>query len=146
MQSLQSSALIFKKTNAQKAYLIFALQTNKPFAKPKEPNFIHGTDNGIINSLIFANICQDNNIIMAAQIGDKIRELRTKQNLLLRQVASKLEVDTTITSKMESGERPIKKAQIAIFSDIFKADNEELHTLWLADQAIYVNKDDPLAY
>jgi transcriptional regulator with XRE-family HTH domain len=46
---------------------------------------------------------------MATQLGDKIRELRTKQNLLLRQVASKLEVDTSIISKMERGQRPIEE-------------------------------------
>lgn len=71
---------------------------------------------------------------MATQLGDKIRELRIKQNLLLRQVASILEVDTSIISKMERGERPIKKKQITILADILKGDKEELQTLWLADQ------------
>jgi transcriptional regulator with XRE-family HTH domain len=75
---------------------------------------------------------------MATQLGDKIRELRTKQNLLLRQVASKLEVDTSIISKMERGERPIKKEQLAILADILKADKDELQTLWLADQVYNV--------
>ncbi len=46
---------------------------------------------------------------MATQLGDKIRELRTKQNLMLWQVASKLEVDTSIISKMERGQRPIEE-------------------------------------
>jgi transcriptional regulator with XRE-family HTH domain len=92
----------------------------------------------IINYSIFANICQDNKFIMATQLGDKIRELRVKQNLLLRQVASILEVDTSIISKMERGERPIKKEQIAILADILKADKEELQTLWLADQLYIV--------
>ena len=82
---------------------------------------------------------------MATQLGDKIRELRTKQNLLLRQVASKLEVDTSIISKMERGERPIKKEQIAILADILKADKEELQTLWLADQLYNVIEGQPMA-
>lgn len=123
----------------------FAPPTSRPFAKPKEPNFSPRTENGIINSVIFANICQDNKFIMATQLGDKIRELRTKQNLLLRQVASKLDVDTSIISKMERGERPIKKEQIAVLADILKADKEELYTLWLADQVMDVIKDEPLA-
>lgn len=92
-----------------------------------------------------ANICQDNIFIIVKQLGDKIRELRTKQNLLLRQVASKLDVGTSIISKMERGERPIKKEQIAILADILKADKEEFHTLWLADQVMDVIKGDPLA-
>ncbi|MBI1307175.1 MAG: helix-turn-helix domain-containing protein [Bacteroidetes bacterium] len=82
---------------------------------------------------------------MATQPGDKIRELRTKQNLLLRQVTSKLDVDTSIISKMDRGERPIKKEQIAILADILKVEKEELHTLWLADQVKDVIKDEPLA-
>jgi transcriptional regulator with XRE-family HTH domain len=82
---------------------------------------------------------------MTTQLGDKIRELRTKQNLLLRQVASKLEVDTSIISKMERGERPIKKEQIGILADILKADKKELMTLWLADQVYELVQDENLA-
>ncbi|MFY7937703.1 MAG: helix-turn-helix domain-containing protein [Flavobacterium sp.] len=82
---------------------------------------------------------------MAKQLGDKIRELRTKQNLLLRQVASILEVDTSIISKMERGERPIKQEQIAILADILKADKEELQTLWLADQLYNVIEGQAMA-
>jgi transcriptional regulator with XRE-family HTH domain len=82
---------------------------------------------------------------MATLLGDKIRELRIKQNLLLRQVASKLEVDTSIISKMERGERPIKQEQIAILADLLKADKEELQTLWLADQLYNVIEGQPMA-
>jgi HTH-type transcriptional regulator, competence development regulator len=82
---------------------------------------------------------------MSTQLGDKIRELRTRQNLLLRQVASKLEVDTSIISKMERGDRPIKKEQIVILAEILNASKEELLTMWLADQVMNVIKDEPLA-
>jgi transcriptional regulator with XRE-family HTH domain len=82
---------------------------------------------------------------MTTQLGDKIRALRTKQNLLLRQVASKLDVDTSIISKMERGERPIKQEQIAILADILKADKVELQTLWLADQLYNVIEGQPMA-
>jgi len=115
----------------------------QPFAKPKEPNFCPRTGNSIIYSVIFANICQDNKFIMATQLGDKIRELRTKQNLLLRQVAYKLDVDTSIISKMERGDRP-KKEQYAILADILKADKEELQTLWLADKIRLIIKNEKL--
>lgn len=94
---------------------------------------------------MFANICQDNLFIMVTQLGQRIRELRTRQNLLLRQVASKLEVDTSIISKMERGERPIKKEQIPILAEILKADGEELLTLWLTDQVMDIIKGEPLA-
>ena len=82
---------------------------------------------------------------MATQFGDRIRELRTKQKLLLRQVASKLDVDTSIISKMERGERPIKKEQVIILAEILNADKDELLTLWLADQLYDVIKDEKLA-
>lgn len=82
---------------------------------------------------------------MAKQLGDKIRELRIKQNLLLREVASKLEIDTAILSKMERGERPIKKEQISVLADILKANKDELQTLWLSDQVMEVIKDEPFA-
>lgn len=83
---------------------------------------------------------------MATQFGDRIRELRTKQELLLRQVASKLDVDTSIISKMERGERPIKKEQIIILAEILKVDKDELLTLWLADQLYDVIKNEDNAY
>jgi len=82
---------------------------------------------------------------MATQFGDRIRELRTKKKLLLRQVASKLDVDTSIISKIERGERPIKKDQIAVLADILQADKEELLTLWLVDQVYDVLKDEKQA-
>jgi len=82
---------------------------------------------------------------MATQFGERIRELRTKQKLLLRQVASKLDVDTSIISKMERGERPIKKEQIIILAEILKVSKDELLTLWLADQLYDVVKDEKLA-
>ncbi len=79
---------------------------------------------------------------MATQFGDRIRELRTKQKLLLRQVASKLDIDTSIISKMERGERPIKKEQIIILAEILKVSKDELLTLWLADQLYDVIKNE----
>lgn len=116
-----------------------------PQKSKKRPHFGPRTENSIINSVTFDNICQDNDFIMETQLGNKIRELRTKQNLLLRQVASKLDVDTSIISKMERGERPIKKEQITILADILKADKEELLTLWLADQLFNVINGEPMA-
>jgi transcriptional regulator with XRE-family HTH domain len=42
-------------------------------------------------------------------IGQKLRELRGEKGLLLRQVAAELEVDTAYMSKMERGEKNIKR-------------------------------------
>ena len=90
-------------------------------------------------------MCLVNIFTMSSSFGDRIRELRTKQKLLLRQVASKLDVDTSIISKMERGERPIKKEQIIILAEILKVDKDEFLTLWLADQLYDIVKDEKLA-
>ncbi|MBS1776508.1 MAG: helix-turn-helix transcriptional regulator [Chitinophagaceae bacterium] len=82
---------------------------------------------------------------MATQFGERIRELRTKQGLLLRQLASKLDVDTSIISKVERGDRQLKKDQIPLLAEILQADVVELETLWLADQIYEVIKDEKLA-
>ena len=82
---------------------------------------------------------------MATQFGERIRELRTKQNLLLRQLASQLDVDTSIISKVERGDRQLKKEQIPLLAEILKASSDELMTLWLADQIYDVVKDEKMA-
>ena len=82
---------------------------------------------------------------MATQFGDRIRALRITRGLLLRQVASAIEMDTALLSKIERGERPIKKEQIPLLAEILKADREGLLTLFLADQVMNVLKDEKLA-
>ena len=56
------------------------------------------------------------------------------QNLLLRQVAAQLEVDTALMSKIERGERNASKKQVIDIAKFLKANEEELLTLWLADK------------
>ncbi len=67
-------------------------------------------------------------------LGQKIRELRESQNLLLRQVAAELEVDTALMSKIERGDRNASKQQVIEIAKYLKANEEELLTLWLADK------------
>lgn len=69
-----------------------------------------------------------------SNLGQKIRELREKQNLLLRQVAAHLEVDTALMSKIERGERKASRQQVVEIAKFLKANEEELLTLWLADK------------
>jgi transcriptional regulator with XRE-family HTH domain len=60
--------------------------------------------------------------------------LREKQNLLLRQVAAQIEVDTALISKIERGERKASRQQVIEIAKYLKANEEELLTLWLADK------------
>jgi len=82
---------------------------------------------------------------VANQFGSKIKELREAKGLLQRQVASQLEIDTPMLSKIERGERKAKKEQILQFAKLYKADKDELLTLWLADQIYDVVKDEKMA-
>lgn len=82
---------------------------------------------------------------MAKQFGERLKQLREKNNLLQRQVASLLEIDTPMLSKIERGERKAKKEQVIQLARIMKVSNNELLTLWLADQLQDVIEGEALA-
>lgn len=82
---------------------------------------------------------------MANQFGDRVRQLREQQKLLLRQVAPLLEMDTPMLSKIERGERTAKREQVMKFAEVMKVGKDELLTLWLADQIIDVTENEDLA-
>ena len=69
-------------------------------------------------------------------IGDKIRELRESENILLRQLAAQLDMDTAMLSKMERGDRFFRKEDILALAKIFKQPQKDLLTLWLADKVL----------
>jgi transcriptional regulator with XRE-family HTH domain len=73
--------------------------------------------------------------------GQKVRELREKKGLLLRQVAAHLEVDTALMSKIETGDRNASKEQIEKIAEILEANKAELQKLWLSDK-IYATMDE----
>lgn len=75
-------------------------------------------------------------------IGKKLRELRESKNLLLRQVAAELEVDTAYISKMERGEKNIKKEFIVKLAILYDFNKDDLIALWLADKVYDILKDE----
>lgn len=74
--------------------------------------------------------------------ADEIRSLREKKKLPQREVAAALSVDIPMYSRIERGERPIKREQIKVLADILNTDESELRKLWLADQIATLLKDD----
>ncbi|MDR0982716.1 MAG: helix-turn-helix domain-containing protein [Culturomica sp.] len=74
--------------------------------------------------------------------AEKIKQLREEKQLLQSQLASALEIDTPMFSKIERGDRRAKREQIAIIAEILQIDSEELLTLWLADQVAEVIEKD----
>ncbi len=79
------------------------------------------------------------------EIGQTLRKLREEKGLLLRQVAASLEVDTAYMSKMERGEKNIKREFILQLAELYNYDKNELISLWLADQLFEILKEEELA-
>lgn len=77
--------------------------------------------------------------------GERIRELREAKKLLQRQLASSLEIDTPMYSKIERGERRAKREQVEQLADLLEADGRPLLILWLADQILELVASEGLA-
>jgi len=82
---------------------------------------------------------------VANQFGERIRRLREANHLLQRQVASVMEIDTPMLSKIERGDRKAKKEQVFILARLLNASEKELLTLWLADQVVEIVQNEEVA-
>lgn len=69
-------------------------------------------------------------------LGNKIKELRDKHEVLQRQLAAYLEIDTPMFSKIERGDRRAKRSQVILLAKYFHIDEKEMLTLWLADKVL----------
>ena len=74
--------------------------------------------------------------------GEHIKQLREQNQLLQRQVASVLEIDTAMLSKIERGERRAKKEHIPLLANLLHANEKELYTIWIADQIYEIIKEE----
>lgn len=77
-------------------------------------------------------------------IGEILRELREGKNLLLRQVAAAIEIDPTLLSKIERGDRLPTKDQVIAFAKYFKEDAHSITVAWLSDKVVDEIKDQDL--
>lgn len=69
-------------------------------------------------------------------IGERIRELREANGILLRELDLEVGVGLVVLSKEERGERSFRRADIDILAKIFKQPKKDLITLWLADKIL----------
>lgn len=76
------------------------------------------------------------------QFGERIKELRESKELLQRQLAASLEIDTPMYSKLERGERRAKREQVLLLANLLETDVHELLTIWLADKVYDLVKDE----
>jgi transcriptional regulator with XRE-family HTH domain len=77
-------------------------------------------------------------------IGDKLRQLRTQNNLPLRKVAALIDIDTAILSKMERGGRKLTKDIVIKLSKVYKYNTDELVVLFLSDKILYEIQNEEL--
>ena len=64
--------------------------------------------------------------VKMVSFGKYIRELREKQELPLRKVAAELDIDTSILSKIERGERNATKEMLPILAKVLKENEKEI--------------------
>ena len=69
-------------------------------------------------------------------LGNKIKELRDKHEVLQRQLAAYLEIDTPMFSKIERGDRRAKRIQVILLAKYFHIDEKDMLTLWRADKVL----------
>jgi HTH-type transcriptional regulator, competence development regulator len=77
-------------------------------------------------------------------IGKQIRKLREDMGLPLRKVAAELDIDQSILSKIERGERRASKEQIIRIAKIFEVNEKELLINYLSDKVLYELRDEDL--
>ncbi len=66
--------------------------------------------------------------------GERIKDLRLERNLPLRKVAAYLDIDTSILSKIERGEREANREMVTKAAKFFNINEEEFLTNFFSDQ------------
>lgn len=77
-------------------------------------------------------------------IGEKLRSIREEKELPLRKVATLLDIDVAILSKMERGERRITKEVVLKLAEIYQYSTDELLISFLSDKILYEIQDEDL--
>ena len=73
--------------------------------------------------------------------GNYIRKLREEKQLLLREVASQMNIDTALLSKIERGTRIARKEQVEELAKTLNKSENELLNFWMADKIVNMIKD-----
>lgn len=78
-------------------------------------------------------------------LGETLRKLREEKQLPLRIVASYLDIDQAILSKVERGQRKLNREQVVRIAQYFQVKEEILLVLWLSDKLVYELEEEELA-
>jgi len=68
--------------------------------------------------------------------ASKTKQLREEKQMMQRQFAAALEIDTPMYSKIERGDRRAKRERITIIGKLLRTGEIILVTLWIADKII----------
>ncbi len=77
------------------------------------------------------------NVKIHTNFGDHIRNLRETEGLTLREVASTINIDSSLLAKIERNQRPPTKQLIKSLASFFHANERELRIEFLSDQIAY---------
>jgi HTH-type transcriptional regulator, competence development regulator len=66
-----------------------------------------------------------------------IKKARKKKKLLIRQAAAQLDIDPSLLSKFEKGDRRPTRELVEKISSIYNIDINQLLTEWLSDKIVY---------
>ena len=80
-----------------------------------------------------------------SSFADLLRNHRETQGKPLREVAEKLQVDVSLVSKWERGERKPSRDEVTALAKYLKADRKQLLVAYLRDKVIYEVQDDEFA-
>lgn len=81
-----------------------------------------------------------------ASLGAQIRKLRAKKGWPLRKVAAELEMDQSILSKIERGERKASRELIRKMAKVFEVEEKALLVNYLSDKILYEVGDEDCAF
>jgi transcriptional regulator with XRE-family HTH domain len=77
--------------------------------------------------------------------GEYIRDARTSLGLLLREVAAKMQIDPSLLSRIERGDKRPTREQVIQLASILKEREDELIVHYLSDRVVYELKGERLA-
>lgn len=70
-------------------------------------------------------------------LGEILKQKRGELNLILREVSALTEIDQSIISKFEKGERKPSREQVLKFAEIYNLPKKELIISWQSDKLAY---------
>ena len=78
------------------------------------------------------------------ELSHIIKEARESKELLMRELAAKIEIDIATISKFEKGDRNPTRPQILKLSEVLELDVNQLLMLWLRDRIVNEIKEEEM--